>query len=105
GDEWIDMTEKGPLGRGRVTPYLGILHQEYSLYPHRDVLGNLTEAISLELPAEFARMKALYVLRAVGFDEEYAENILGKYPDELSGGERHRVALAQVLIKEPRIII
>lgn len=99
------MTEKGPLGRGRVTPYLGILHQEYSLYPHRDVLGNLTEAISLELPAEFARMKALYVLRAVGFDEEYAENILGKYPDELSGGERHRVALAQVLIKEPRIII
>lgn len=50
-------------------------------------------------------MKALYVLRAVGFDEEYAENILGKYPDELSGGERHRVALAQVLIKEPRIII
>jgi methyl coenzyme M reductase system subunit A2 len=105
GDEWIDMTEKGPLGRGRVTPYLGILHQEYSLYPHRDVLGNLTEAISLELPAEFARMKAVYVLRAVGFDEKYAESILSKYPDELSGGERHRVALAQVLIKEPRIII
>ncbi len=105
GDEWIDMTEKGPLGRGRVTPYLGILHQEYSLYPHRDVLGNLTEAISLELPAEFARMKAVYVLKAVGFDDKYAESILNKYPDELSGGERHRVALAQVLIKEPRIII
>jgi len=105
GDEWIDMTEKGPLGRGRVTPYLGILHQEYSLYPHRDVLGNLTEAISLELPAEFARMKAVYVLKAVGFDDKYAESILSKYPDELSGGERHRVALAQVLIKEPRIII
>lgn len=105
GDEWIDMTEKGPLGRGRVTPYLGILHQEYSLYPHRDVLGNLTEAISLELPAEFAKMRAVYVLKMVGFDDKYAESILNKYPDELSGGERHRVALAQVLIKEPRIII
>ena len=105
GDEWIDMTEKGPLGRGRVTPYLGILHQEYSLYPHRDVLGNLTEAISLELPAEFAKMRAVYVLKTVGFDDKYAESILSKYPDELSGGERHRVALAQVLIKEPRIII
>ena len=104
-DEWIDMTEKGPLGRGRVTPYLGILHQEYSLYPHRDVLGNLTEAISLELPAEFAKMRAVYVLKTVGFDDKYAESILNKYPDELSGGERHRVALAQVLIKEPRIII
>lgn len=105
GDNWIDMTEKGIFGRGRIKPYLGILHQEYSLYPHRNVLGNLTEAISLELPAEFARMKALYVLNAVGFDENYAENILYKYHDELSGGERHRVALAQVLIKEPKIVI
>ncbi|MBM4240957.1 MAG: methyl coenzyme M reductase system, component A2 [Euryarchaeota archaeon] len=105
GDEWIDMTEKGHFGRGRVKPYLGILHQEYSLYPHRNVLGNLTEAISLELPAEFAKMKAVYVLKAVGFDEEYANNILTKYPDELSGGERHRVALAQVLIKEPNVVI
>ncbi len=105
GDTWIDMTQKGPLGRGRVMPYLGILHQEYSLYPHRNVLGNLTEAISLELPAEFAKMKAAYVLKAVGFDEEYAMTILNKNPDELSGGERHRVALAQVLIKEPNIII
>lgn len=105
GDNWIDMTEKGIFGRGRVKPYLGILHQEYSLYPHRNVLGNLTEAISLELPAEFAKMKALYVLHAVGFDEDYAEKIITKYPDELSGGERHRVALAQVLIKEPNIVI
>lgn len=105
GDEWIDMTEKGVTGRGRVKPYLGILHQEYSLYPHQNVLGNLTDAISLELPAEFAKMKALYVLHAVGFDEGYAENILKKYPDELSGGERHRVALGQVLIKEPNIVI
>jgi methyl coenzyme M reductase system, component A2 len=105
GDNWIDMREKGFAGRGRVKPYLGILHQEYSLYPHRNVLGNLTEAISLELPAEFAKMKAVYVLKAVGFDENYANNLLIKYPDELSGGERHRVALAQVLIKEPNIVI
>ncbi|HMK54305.1 MAG TPA: methyl coenzyme M reductase system, component A2 [Methanobacteriaceae archaeon] len=105
GEQWIDMTEKGPFGRGRVKPYLGILHQEYSLYPHRNVLGNLTEAISLDLPAEFAKMKAEYVLKAVGFDETYATNILNKFPDELSGGERHRVALAQVLIKEPNVVI
>jgi len=105
GDEWIDMTRPGPLFRGRIKPYLGILHQEYSLYPHRNVLGNLTEAISLELPAEFAKMKSVYVLKAVGFDDEYALSLLNKYPDELSGGERHRVALAQVLIKEPNVVI
>lgn len=105
GDDWVDMTERGPLGRGRIIKYLGILHQEYSLYPQVDILTNLTESISLSLPAEFARMKAIYVLKAVGFDEEVAESLLSKDPEELSGGERHRVALAQVLIKEPKIVI
>jgi methyl coenzyme M reductase system subunit A2 len=105
GDDWIDMRETGPLGRGRVIPYIGLLHQEYSLYPYRTVLGNLTDSISLELPAEFAKMKAIHTLNAVGFDNEYAATILNKEPDELSGGERHRVAIAQVLIKEPNIII
>ena len=105
GDNWIDMIQKGPLGRGRIMPYIGLLHQEYSLYPHRTVLGNLTEAISLELPAEFGKMKAIHTLNAVGFDDEYALSILNKDPDELSGGERHRVAIAQVLIKEPNIVI
>ncbi|WP_054835834.1 methyl coenzyme M reductase system, component A2 [Methanobrevibacter arboriphilus] len=105
GDEWIDMTKPGPLGRGRVIPYIGLLHQEYSLYPYRSVLENLTDSISLELPAEFAKMKAIHTLNAVGFDNEYSNTILNKEPNELSGGERHRVAIAQVLIKEPNIII
>lgn len=105
GDEWIDMTKVGPLNRGRIMPYLGLLHQEYSLYPHRTIIGNLTDAISLDLPAEFAKIKAIHVLTAVGFTEEVAAALLDKYPDELSVGEKHRVALAQVLIKEPKIII
>jgi methyl coenzyme M reductase system subunit A2 len=50
-------------------------------------------------------MKAAYVLNACGFDEDYALTIMNKNPDELSGGERHRVALAQVLIKEPNVVI
>ncbi len=65
----------------------------------------MTDAISLELPAEFAKIKAIHVLTTVGFDENVAECLLDKYPDELSVGEKHRVALAQVLIKEPKIII
>ncbi len=105
GENWIDMTQRGPLGRGRVTPYIGLLHQEYSLYPHKNIIENLTDSISLALPAEFGKIKALHVLHAVGFSEDYAAAMLKKYPHELSGGERHRVALAQVLIKEPKIII
>ncbi len=105
GDDWIDMKKAGPLNRGRITPYLGLLHQEYSLYPHRDVLGNLTDAISLNLPAEFAKIKAAHILETVGFEKEKTMGMLNKWPDELSGGEQHRVALAQVLIKEPNIVI
>ena len=105
GDDWIDMKKPGPLNRGRVTPYLGLLHQEYSLYPHRDILGNLTDAISLNLPAEFAKIKASHILETVGFEKEKSVSMLTKWQDELSGGERHRVALAQVLIKEPNIVV
>ena len=50
-------------------------------------------------------MQAIHVLEAVGFSQEKVQEILNKYPDELSAGERHRVAIAQVLIKEPNIIV
>ena len=105
GEEWIDMSKKGPAHRGRVTPHIGLLHQDFSLYPYKTILGNLTDAISLDLPSEFAKMKSLHVLEAVGFKEEEAASLLEKYPDQMSGGERHRVAIAQVLIKEPNIVI
>ena len=105
GEEWIDMGKKGPSHRGRVTPHIGLLHQDFSLYPYKTILGNLTDAISLDLPSEFAKMKSLHVLTAVGFKEEEASKLLTKYPDQMSGGERHRVAIAQVLIKEPHIVI
>ncbi|MCS7097938.1 MAG: methyl coenzyme M reductase system, component A2 [Candidatus Methanomethyliaceae archaeon] len=105
GDEWVNMSEPGITGRGRATSYIGILHQEYSLYPYRTILENLTNAIGLELPDEFAKFKALITLKAVGFEESHIENLFNKYPDELSEGERHRVALSQVLIKEPILVI
>jgi len=105
GDDWVDMSMLGPLGRGRATKYIGVLHQEYTLYPSRSIIENLTESIGLALPFELAERKAIHVLETVGFDEDQAVAVLEKMPDELSEGERHRVAMAQVLIKEPNIII
>jgi len=105
GDEWVDMTILGSSGRGRATKYIGVLHQEYTLYPSRTVIDNLTESIGLALPFELAERKAIHTLTTVGFTEEQAEAVLDKMPDELSEGERHRIAMAQVLIKEPSIVI
>jgi methyl coenzyme M reductase system subunit A2 len=105
GDDWVDMTVLGTEGRGRATKYIGVLHQEYTLYPSRTVIDNLTESIGLALPYELAERKAIHTLETVGFNDDQAERVLTKMPDELSEGERHRIAMAQVLIKEPSIVI
>ncbi|MDD1670222.1 MAG: methyl coenzyme M reductase system, component A2 [Methanomicrobiales archaeon] len=105
GDDWVDMTKPGIEERGRAKAYIGLLHQEYDLYPHRTVLDNLTDAIGLEFPKELAVRKALITLQMAGFGSEKARDILDRFPAQLSEGERHRVALAQVLIREPRIVI
>jgi methyl coenzyme M reductase system subunit A2 len=105
GEDWVDMTKPGIDERGRAKEYIGLLHQEYDLFPHRTVLDNLTDSIGLEFPKELAMRKAVVTLRMAGFTEDKAKEILNRFPGELSDGERHRVALAQVLIKEPRLVI
>jgi methyl coenzyme M reductase system, component A2 len=105
GEDWVDMTKPGIDQRGRAKEYIGLLHQEYDLFPHRTVLDNLTDSIGLEFPKELAMRKALVTLGMAGFEPGRAKEILDRYPAELSDGERHRVALAQVLIREPRLVI
>lgn len=105
GDDWVNMAEPGPTGKGRATQYIGILHQEFSLYPFDTILQNLTVCIGIKLPAELAKMKAIQVLLGSGFDRADVEKILYAYPDNLSVGEKQRVALAQVLIREPSLVI
>jgi len=105
GEEWIDMTKPGIENRGRAKGYIGLLHQEYDLYPHRTVLDNLTDAIGLEFPKELAMRKAVITLGMAGFTPEKSQEILDRYPSQLSEGEKHRVALAQVLIREPLIVV
>jgi methyl coenzyme M reductase system subunit A2 len=105
GDDWVDMTTPGIDQRGRAKEYIGLLHQEYDLFPHRTVIDNLTDAIGLEFPKELSIRKAVVTLRMAGFAEEKAKEILNRFPAELSDGERHRVALAQVLIREPRLVV
>ncbi len=105
GDDWINMSEIGEFGRGRATPYIGMLHQEYSLYPFNTILQNLTVCIGMKMPAELAKMKAIQVLSGVGFLPKDIDRLLYAYPETLSVGEKQRVAMARVLIAEPRFVI
>jgi methyl coenzyme M reductase system subunit A2 len=105
GDDWVDMCEPGYYARGRAKPYIGLLYQEYDLYPHRTVIENLTECIGLDIPAELAEIKAISTLEIAGFSKERSHEIMDKQPGELSEGERHRVSFARALIKEPHVIV
>ena len=117
GDRWIEVgrvAETGVwLAWGATTEGMGeqaaarvvMLHQEYSLYPEHTILANLTSCIGLKMPEELGRMKAKFVLQGVGFSEETTEEILSKTHSELSVGERQRIALAQVIMKEPEIAV
>ncbi len=105
GDTWVDMSDPGEGGKGRATQYIGVLHQEFTLYPFDTVLMNLTSSIGIKMPAELAKVKAIQALLSVGFPKNNIENVLNAYPDTLSVGECQRIAFAQVLIKEPRIVI
>ncbi|MFX0134978.1 MAG: ATP-binding cassette domain-containing protein, partial [Candidatus Hodarchaeota archaeon] len=88
----------------RATNYMDILHQEYALYPHLTVLQNLTGAIEYPIPEEMKTKKAYDSLKAVNFTNDEIENILYKFPEQISEGERHRVAISRILIKEPKIL-
>src|SRR3989339_1027563 len=78
----------------------GIVYQGYSLFPHMTALGNVMFGRRPELDCKAHRKKAMEYLERVGMAEH-----ANKYPVQLSGGHRQRVAIAQTLIVHPRIIL
>ena len=86
---------------GGLTRDAGYLSQSDALFPWKTALENV--AIGLEIagrPAAEARARAKEWLARVGL-----AGFGGRYPHLLSGGQRKRVGLAQVLIRDPRILL
>lgn len=96
--------------RPECGPDRGVVFQRYSVFPHMTVLGNVT--FGLECPAaplaarlfggarRKAEAEATQMLEAVGLGDS-----LHLYPAQMSGGMQQRLAIAQALIKRPRILL
>nr|WP_090579965.1 amino acid ABC transporter ATP-binding protein [Paenibacillus sp. OV219] len=81
---------------------VGMVFQQFNLFPHLTVLDNITLApIQIrKLPVAKAREKATELLKKVGLSEKAS-----MYPPSLSGGQQQRVAIARALAMEPKIML
>ena len=98
GDE--DVTELAPENRG-----IGLVFQNYALYPHMTVLQNIMFPLqNLKGADKMTKVdmleRAHEVAKLVQIDE-----LMDRKPSELSGGQQQRVAIARALVKMPRVLL
>lgn len=98
GDD--DVTKIPPENRG-----VGIVFQNYALYPHLTVRQNITFPLENlkgadKLTKEEMNAKALEAAKLVQI-----EALMDRKPSELSGGQQQRVAIARAMVKMPRVLL
>jgi polar amino acid transport system ATP-binding protein len=85
-----------------VRTKVGMVFQQFNLFPHLDALGNVAEAPIqvLQRPRAQVLAEAKALLARVGLSDK-----LASYPHQLSGGQQQRVAIARALAMSPEVLL
>ena len=85
-----------------VRKRVGVVFQAYNLFPHMNVLANVTLGLRRVHGVDRAEAdeRAMAMLTRVGLAEKATD-----YPDRLSGGQQQRVAIARAVVTEPRLLL
>jgi ABC-type polar amino acid transport system ATPase subunit len=99
--EGEELTRRG-ANIPQVRQRIGIVFQQFNLFPHLRVIDNLTLGARRvkKMPRKEAEARALDLLARVGLPEKARE-----YPHQLSGGQQQRVAIARALVMEPHVML
>jgi polar amino acid transport system ATP-binding protein len=86
----------------RLRRDVGIVFQSFNLFPHMNVMDNLTLAPRqvLKMSKPEAEQRAFELLKRVRMDHKALS-----YPDQLSGGQQQRIAIARALAMEPMVML
>jgi ABC-type polar amino acid transport system ATPase subunit len=86
----------------KVRTEVGMVFQQFNLFPHMTVMQNITLAPIQErkIPKQQAQKDALELLDKVGLRDK-----VNVYPDNLSGGQMQRVAIARALAMNPKVML
>ena len=96
-----DITDK-KLDIAQFRRQIGMVFQNFNVFPHLTVLENITLAPTLELkiPREEAEAEAMALLARVGFSDK-----AGEYPRKLSGGQKQRLSIVRALAMHPEVML